>query len=178
MTDERPTTRHRRSVDERIADLEAQIEAQKKRLEQKARRTAKKRELPISIKRIPQVAKRLRAFADLAEADGRADLSISVSMFLAGLQRVYDEENAKRAEPLADTPNEASPDSIEPVRESARATRDASTDDRSRDALTPAPRRRDQQPATEAERRFDERLRSVARPATRTGDDGPSQWER
>ncbi|QDU85533.1 hypothetical protein Pla163_26650 [Planctomycetes bacterium Pla163] len=174
MTDERPTARRRRSVDERIADLEKQIEEQKQRLERKARRAAKKRELPNSIKRIPQLAKRLRAFADLAEADGRADLSTSVSMFLAGLQRVYDEENSKRAEPLVAPNDETDGAAID----AGRSTSRASTDDRSRSELTPAPRRRDLRPATEAERRFDERLRSVARPADRSGDDGPSVWER
>lgn len=196
MTDQRPTTRRRRSADERIADLEAKIEEQKKRLEQKTLRAAKKRELPASIKRIPTLAKRLRAFADLAEADGRADLSTSVSMFLAGLQRVYDEEHAKRSEPIVEpeigTDNTASvPRSNEgPPATQALERRDSrpgnygTATTRTVGELTPSPRRREtnQRPATEAERRFDERLRSIARPAPseKAGENerGPSAWER
>ena len=89
-----PKGKHR-SAEERIAELEHQIEVQKQKL---AKRRAK-RELPAVIKDIPRVQKRLQRFAQLAVDDGRQDIANSVSLFLAGLNRIYSE--AKAPEPVA-----------------------------------------------------------------------------
>lgn len=154
-----------RSTDERIADLQSEIEKQKRKLIERKQREAKKRELPPSIKRIPSLAKKLQEFAALATEDERMDVANSVSMFLAGLQRVYDEEVAKRAEP-------------EPVAELGEDEADATG---ASDAGTLEPRPRRAPRGDDAERRFDERLRKVAR---RTNDangapsTGLSEWER
>lgn len=88
-----PKGRHR-SAEERIADLEKQIELQKDKLRQQR---AKKELAPV-IKDIPRVQKRLQKFAQLAMDDGRRDIANSTTMFLAGLNRIYQE--AKAPEPV------------------------------------------------------------------------------
>lgn len=93
-----PKGKHR-SPDERIADLEQQIELQKQKLARKNAKTA----LPAVIKDIPRVQKRLQKFAQLAVDDGRQDIANSVSMFLAGLNRIYAE--AKTPDPVAVEPD-------------------------------------------------------------------------
>jgi|GEM_PF-3935443 len=134
-------TRRRRSTAERIADLQAEIERQKQRVAERERKAARKRELPASIKRIPRLAKSLQEFSALAREDGRQDVANSVSLFLAGLQRVYDEEQAKRT-PAA------------PI---------AADDERSEPTVELEPRPRAAGSSDDAERRFDERLRSVVK---------------
>lgn len=156
-----------RSTEERIADLQQEIESQKRKMLERKQREAKRRELPKSIKQIPRLAKKLQEFSTLAMEDERQDIANSVSMFLAGLQRVYDEEVAKRAEP-------------EPVTEVDSADEEAGAGA----AVELEPRaRRAPRGEADAERRFDERLRKVARETAadepiRRGDRGLSEWER
>ncbi|MEO0649382.1 MAG: hypothetical protein AAFZ65_01740, partial [Planctomycetota bacterium] len=50
-----------------------------------------KTEVPPVIKDIPRVQKRLQRFAQLAVDNDRQDIANSVSMFLAGLNRIYSE---------------------------------------------------------------------------------------
>lgn len=154
MSNDAKTRRHRTTA-ERIADLQAEIERQKRKVADRERKAALKRELPPSIKRIPRLAKSLQEFSALATADGRQDVANSVSMFLAGLQRVYQEEQSRRTEP-------------EPVDDDAA---EAAAEEQVE--VTPSPRR-SKAPVDDAERRFDERLRSVAKEQVRE----PSEWER
>ena len=79
----------RRTDDERIADLERQIEEQRQRIRE---REAKAREINPAVKEIPRIAKRLQRFAQLAMDENRQDIANSTSMFLAGLHRIYEEE--------------------------------------------------------------------------------------
>ena len=80
---------NRRTDDERIADLERQIELQKEKI---ATRRAKEREVSPVVKEIPKIARRLQKFAQLAMDNNRADIANSTSMFLAGLHRIHEEE--------------------------------------------------------------------------------------
>ena len=89
-----PKGQHR-SAEERIADLERQIEQHREKL----RRRKAKTSLPAVIKDIPRVQKRLQKFAQLAVDDGHQDIANSVSLFLAGLDRIYQE--AAAPEPAA-----------------------------------------------------------------------------
>jgi hypothetical protein len=73
---------HRRSDDERIAELQAKIEV----LKVKAREVARA-DLEV-VKQAPRVAQRLRDFAQLANDHGRADVANATLAFLAGLDRM------------------------------------------------------------------------------------------
>ncbi|MCE9596034.1 MAG: hypothetical protein K8S98_17735 [Planctomycetes bacterium] len=77
---------NRRSDDQRIADLEAQIESIRTRTEEKARPDG-----PV-LKAVPSVARHLRKFADKCHQFGRADLANSVFAFLAGLERAAESD--------------------------------------------------------------------------------------
>lgn len=72
---------NRRSDDERIAELEAQIAALRERAAEKDRP-----DLPL-LKEVPKLAKRLHKFAAKCHEFGRADLANSVIAFVAGLER-------------------------------------------------------------------------------------------
>lgn len=203
MTDNVKKRRERRTYEDRIAELEAQIQRQKEKLTVKKERIAKKREVPNSIKSIPKIAKKLQEFATLALNDKRMDVFNSVSMFLAGLQRMYEQEMAQRAEEVDDdeveveteeladeeiTPKKPLPrtsranDDVRPGRPSDVPVRARETARRIDD--DPQPQRRDvaarPAPATKAERMFDERLKAVAQDEMRRRIDGTplSEWER
>ncbi|MEZ5979425.1 MAG: hypothetical protein R3F34_14565 [Planctomycetota bacterium] len=163
--------RARRSYEQRIADLQAELERQKSLAEAKKRRAAEKRELPASIKQIPKIAKTLQAFADKALEDKRQDIFNSVSLFLAGLQRIHQEELANRSEPedIGSTDGEFDADEGGPRRCALRGGRAAAAARGAREGA-----------ASPAERAFDERLKSVARDELRRRVDGSglSEWER
>ena len=77
---------HRRSDDERIAELEQKI------VELKARQSAKERKSDPVIREIPKIQRRLRKFAQLATDHHRLDIANSIRMFNAGLERVLRSE--------------------------------------------------------------------------------------
>lgn len=80
----------RRSADERIADLQSQIDMLQKKVEARARP-----DLPV-VKDIPRVQQRLRKFAQLAVNYGREDLANSTLAFVAGLDRTLAEAGISR----------------------------------------------------------------------------------
>lgn len=79
----------RRTPEERIADLEAEIAKQKDKIRE---RKAKREAVSPVVKEIPKLAKRLQQFAQLATDHGRYDIANTTSMFLAGLHRIHEEE--------------------------------------------------------------------------------------
>jgi molecular chaperone GrpE (heat shock protein) len=81
---------NRRSDDQRIADLEAQIELIRTRTEEKQRPDA------AVLKEVPRVSQRLRKFADKCHQFGRADLANSVVAFVAGLERAAESDPTER----------------------------------------------------------------------------------
>jgi hypothetical protein len=182
--------RKRRSYEDRIAELEAEIARQKHKLVAKKEKASKKRELPESVKGIPKIAKKLQEFAALAHADKRMDIFNSVSLFLAGLQRMYDQEVAAREveelEPEAEAsqPPEADRDADRAELTGRRAAPRGRPRASEPVTLEPRPTRRggDERPAaaSKAERLFDERLRAVAQDTQRRAIDPPSlsEWER
>lgn len=92
---------NRRSDDERIADLEAEILRQQTKIQDRERKQREARELSPVAKAIPKVRKHLEGLAEVATAHDRQDVANSVHLFLIGLQRVYEEElSAKRPEEL------------------------------------------------------------------------------
>ena len=72
---------NRHTDEERIAELQAQIESLRIRAEEKQRPDG-----PL-LKEVPRVARRLKDFADKCHRFGRADLANSVFAFVAGLER-------------------------------------------------------------------------------------------
>jgi hypothetical protein len=206
MTDNVKKRRQRRTYEDRIAELESQIQRQKEKLTVKKERIAKKREVPASIKSIPKIAKKLQDFASLALADKRMDVFNSVSMFLAGLQRMYEQEMAQRAEEFEDETDEVETDELadeeltpkKPLPRTAQANDDVRSTrgapaPRAREAAREVGRMSDDDaeplrrepaartgPATKAERMFDERLKAVAQDEMRRRIDSTplSEWER
>ena len=85
---------HRRSEDQRIADLEAKIKRIKARMEMKQRKDS-----PV-LREVSRIQKVLRRFAQTAQDHGRADLAMSTQAFAAGLDRLANapspEEPARR----------------------------------------------------------------------------------
>ena len=73
---------HRRSEDQRIADLEAKIVKIKARLEMKQRKDS-----PV-LREVARVQRVLRRFAQTAQDHGRSDLAMSTQAFAAGLDRL------------------------------------------------------------------------------------------
>lgn len=74
---------NRRTSEQIIADLEAQISLQKEKIEAK-----NKANDPV-LKEIPKVRRQLRKFAQVATDGGRQDISNSVTAFLTSLDRIY-----------------------------------------------------------------------------------------
>lgn len=87
---------NRRSDDERIADLEAEIARQQEKIQDRERKKRESRELSPVAKAIPKVQKHLEALADVAREHDRQDVANSVHLFLIGLQRTYEEELSKK----------------------------------------------------------------------------------
>ncbi|MEX1024596.1 MAG: hypothetical protein WD226_05915 [Planctomycetota bacterium] len=75
----------RRSEDERIAELQEQIQ------ELKARATRENKKNDPIVREIDKVQRRLQKFAQLAQDEGRTSLANSVIAFLAGLDRTQRE---------------------------------------------------------------------------------------
>lgn len=74
-------TYNRRSDEELIDDLKRKIADIKNRVERSQRPDS------AVVKEFPKIQKHLRAFAQLAASNGRADLANSTTAFLAGLER-------------------------------------------------------------------------------------------
>ena len=74
---------NRRTSEQIIADLEAQIALQKEKIEAK-----NKANDPV-LKEIPKVRRQLRKFAQIAENGDRKDISNSVTAFITSLDRMY-----------------------------------------------------------------------------------------
>jgi hypothetical protein len=74
---------NRRSSEQIIADLQAQIDLQKEKIEAKAKAND-----PV-LKEIPKVRRQLRKFAQLSNDGGRKDIGNSVLAFLTSLDRMY-----------------------------------------------------------------------------------------
>ena len=103
MSDPQPDARksvkrsyNRRSADERIADLEAEIAKQQAKIQDRERKKRESRELSPVAKAIPKVKKHLEALAEVAKEHDRQDVANSVHLFLIGLQRTYEEELSKK----------------------------------------------------------------------------------
>ena len=75
----------RRSEDERIAELEAQLQSLK------ARKTTRERMNDPMAQEIPKVVRRLRKFAQFAMDQGRGNVANSVTAFTAGLERTLND---------------------------------------------------------------------------------------
>lgn len=90
-----PRQYHRRSDDQRIADLEHRIE------ELKAKQTAKKKEQDPVLKEIPKVQRRLRKFAQFAMDHNRPDIANSTTAFTSSLERILRSEVSVQAPRLA-----------------------------------------------------------------------------
>ena len=75
----------RRSDEERIADLESKIALIKSRVE------AKKRRDSVVLREVPKIQRSLQKFAQLATDHGREDIANSATAFLAGLERMLDD---------------------------------------------------------------------------------------
>jgi hypothetical protein len=73
---------HRRSEDQRIADLEAKIQKIKARMEIRQRKDS-----PV-LREVMRVQRVLRRFAQTAQDHGRSDLAMSTQAFAAGLDRL------------------------------------------------------------------------------------------
>lgn len=84
-------TYKRRTDEERIAELQAKIEAVQQRLQQQ------KRPDEVVLRELPKVHKILRRFAQMAVDNGRGDLASSTMAFMAGLDRM---SNAVDATPV------------------------------------------------------------------------------
>ena len=78
-----PRAYNRRTPEQIVADLEAEIERQKAKLEAK-----QKADDPV-LKEIPKLKKRLKKFAETAHANGRKDIGNSVTGFISSLDRIY-----------------------------------------------------------------------------------------
>lgn len=78
----------RRSDEERIAELQAQISNLQTKVAQKERPDA------ALLREVPRVQRRLRKFAQKALDLGRADLANSVLAFIAGLERAAEGDAA------------------------------------------------------------------------------------
>ena len=75
----------RRTPEEKIAELQAEIAKQQAKLA-----AAAKADDPV-LKEIPKLVKRLNKFVQTAHDAGRADLANTTSGFVAGLERMYRE---------------------------------------------------------------------------------------
>jgi molecular chaperone GrpE (heat shock protein) len=82
----------KRTDDERIAQLQAQIDSLQRKVEKRERH-----DVPV-LKEIPKVQKRLKRFAQTAVNYGREDLANSTMAFVAGLERMLNEPAPKRNE--------------------------------------------------------------------------------
>jgi len=102
----RPTRRkyHRRSPDERIAELERRISELK--LKQQVR---EKKDDPV-LREIPKVQRRLRKFAQLAMNNQRPDIANSITAFTAGLERILHAELGRNRAAEAEADDEAPDD--------------------------------------------------------------------
>ena len=96
----------RRTDEERIADLERQIELEKQKIAKQKEAEQRKREINPAVKKIPQLAKHLQKFSQTAVDHGRLDLSNMVTMFLVGLQRIHSEETERAKGPVELTEDE------------------------------------------------------------------------
>ena len=77
----------RRSDEERIAELQARIEALK------AKKSARDRKDDPVLREIPKIQRRLRKFAQLAMDNTRPDIANSITAFNAGLERILQSES-------------------------------------------------------------------------------------
>lgn len=79
---------HRRTEEERIAELEERIQELKVKME-----TKKRQDSPL-LKQIPVLKKRLRGFAELATKCNRLDVCNTTIAFIAGLDRILNPDQA------------------------------------------------------------------------------------
>jgi hypothetical protein len=86
---------HRRTDDERIAELQGKIEALK------ARQVERESKVDPVLKEIPKIQRRLKRFALLANQNGRLDIANSVTAFVGGLERMLRVPPARPARPAA-----------------------------------------------------------------------------
>jgi hypothetical protein len=77
---------HRRSDNELIAEMESKIQELRKKIEARARPDQD------VLNELPKLQKKLRAFAQLAMQHGRSDIANSTMAFMAGLDRMKDDE--------------------------------------------------------------------------------------
>lgn len=86
---------HRRTDDERIAELEQRI------LELKSKQAARERKDDPVLREIPKIQRRLRKFAQLAMDNSRPDIANSITAFTAGLERMRADRSSARP-PIVD----------------------------------------------------------------------------
>ena len=84
----------RRSDADRIAEMEAKIAELREKIQERDRSDQ------AVVDAVPKLHKRLRDFAQLAMSHGRHDIANSTMAFMAGLERMKDDqpEPAKRSE--------------------------------------------------------------------------------
>lgn len=76
-------TYRRRTAEERIAELEAEIEKQKGKIAAR-----EKADDPV-LRDVPKLLKRLKAFAQTAHDHGRADIANTTTGYLTALERFH-----------------------------------------------------------------------------------------
>jgi len=77
---------HRRSDNELISEMENKIQELRKKIEARARPDQD------VLNEVPKLQKKLRAFAQLAMQHGRSDIANSTMAFMAGLDRMKNDE--------------------------------------------------------------------------------------
>jgi molecular chaperone GrpE (heat shock protein) len=83
-------TYNRRSEQELIAAMEAKIAELRKKIESRTRTDQE------VLQEVPKIQRRLRSFAQLAMKNGRSDIANSTMAFMAGLERMKDEDPPPR----------------------------------------------------------------------------------
>ena len=78
-----PRAYNRRTTEEIVADLEAEIARQKAKIDSREKSSD-----PV-LKEIPKLQKRLRKFAKTAHEGKRVDIANAVSGFASSLERMY-----------------------------------------------------------------------------------------
>lgn len=85
MTDQTKRSYRRRSEDERIEALQAEIATLREKMESR-----KRKDLPV-LKEIPKLQRRLHKFVQMSVDHDRHDIANTTLAFLAGLERIHQE---------------------------------------------------------------------------------------
>ena len=90
MSEQKKRNYRRRSEDERIEALQAEIDSLREKIEAK-----KRKDMPV-LKEIPKIQRRLQKFVQMAVDYERHDIANTTLAFLAGLERIHSEAQERR----------------------------------------------------------------------------------